>query len=80
MEQEKQSSETKSDQKTEELDFNTPDFSFTAKSNHEWRQRGYFLICYSCELQHAVFVGGDKILTGFESDGTPILSKKLILK
>lgn len=78
MEQEKQSSEI--DQKTEELDFNSPSFTFSPSANHEWRQRGYFLICYSCELQHAVFVGADKILTGFAEDGTPIMSKKLIIK
>lgn len=57
----------------EVLDFNKPDYSFTPSGNHDWRQQGYYLVCKSCELEHAVFIGPDKLLTGFNEDGSPIL-------
>jgi hypothetical protein len=54
------------------LDFNNPTFKFIPSGNHEWKQRGYYLICLSCELEHAIFIGPDKILVGIDDKG-PIL-------
>jgi len=59
----------------EVLDFNTPDFKFTPAGFHDWRQQGYYLVCKSCELQHAVFIGKDKIMVGMDDKG-PILKKR----
>lgn len=65
--------ELKNEQETEVLDFNKPDFSFIPKGSHEWRQQGYYLVCKSCDLEHAVWIGSKKILTGINEKGEPIL-------
>lgn len=58
---------------TETLDFNDPAYKFVPNGQHEWRQRGPYLVCVSCELQHAVWVGTDKHMVGINKDGLPIL-------
>ena len=58
----------------EELDFNKPDYKFKAKNCH-YKQQGYYLICQTCEIQHAVYIGPDKRMVGEKKDGTPILQK-----
>lgn len=61
------------EEKIEEvLDFTKPDFIFKPKENHEWRQQGYYLICKSCEIEHASYIGNEKLLVGLNDDGTPI--------
>ena len=57
------------------LDFNKPDFQFIPKGNHEYRQMGPYLVCKSCDLEHAVFIGVDKQLIGFTEKGQPIVKK-----
>lgn len=57
----------------ESLDFNRPDFTFIPKGIHEWVQRGPYLICKSCELEHAVWVGMQAQMIGIKEDGQPIL-------
>jgi len=59
----------------EVLDFNKPDYVFVPKGNHDWRQQGYYLVCKSCELQHAIYVGPDKIMVGMDEKG-PILKER----
>lgn len=61
----------------EELDFNKPNFEFIPKGSHEFRQYGPYLICKSCELEHATWVGMDKIMTGILEDGSPILKDRV---
>lgn len=70
--------ENNEEEKVEEelLDFDKPDFVFIPKGLHEWRQQGFYLVCKSCELQHAVWIGMDKIMVGIKSDGTPILKNR----
>jgi hypothetical protein len=60
----------------ESLDFNSPAFTFTPAGRHTYRQEGYYLVCKSCELHHAVFIGPDKIMVGETEDGKPILKNK----
>jgi len=57
----------------ENLDFSRPSFVFKPNEQHDWRQQGIYLVCKSCEIQHAVFIGPDKMLTGFNDKGQPIL-------
>ena len=64
------------EQETEVLDFTKPDFSFIPKGSHEWRQQGYYIICKSCDLEHAVWIGSKKILTGINEKGEPILKMR----
>jgi len=61
---------------SEILDFTKPDFVFKPNERHNWRQNGPFLICRSCELEHGVFIGMDKILVGLNEKGQPILKKR----
>lgn len=60
----------------EVLDFDNPSFVFRPKEQHDWRQQGFYLICKSCEIQHAVFIGGDKLLVGLDEEGKPIFNKR----
>lgn len=60
----------------EQLDFDNPSFVFRPNEQHAWRQQGPYLVCKSCEVQHATYVGMNKILVGLEEDGTPILERR----
>ena len=64
------------DELSETHDFSKPDYSFMPNGNHNYRQQGPYLVCKSCELQHAVFIGIDKIMTGVDDHGRPILTKR----
>jgi hypothetical protein len=59
----------------ETLDFNNPDYSFFPEGRHVYRQQGYYLVCISCELQHAIFIGPEKHMVGETEEGLPILKK-----
>jgi hypothetical protein len=59
---------------TEERSWDRPDFSFVP-GFHNWKQQGYYLICYSCELTHAVWIGRDKMMVGVDDKG-PILKTR----
>jgi len=50
-------------------------YKFIPKGYHSWRQQGYYLVCKSCDLQHAVFIGPNLVMVG-ERDGKPILEKR----
>ena len=56
-------------------DFSKPAFTFQP-GNHSYRQQGFFLVCKSCELQHAVGIGSNQIMVGVDSEGTPILKTR----
>lgn len=64
------------DEEVEILDFNKPDFSFVPKGNHDYRQRGYYLVCKSCDLEHGLWIGKDKIMVGLKENGEPILKTR----
>lgn len=68
--------EVKDDSENEVLDFNKPDFVFLPKANHGWRQKGPYLCCLSCEIEHAIWIGTEKMLVGLREDGTPILKTR----
>ena len=60
----------------EVLDFTKPDFSFEPKQHHEWRQQGPYLVCKSCDIEHATYIGMGQILIGLNEDGQPILKER----
>lgn len=62
----------------ESLDLNNPVFSFTPSGRHTYRQEGPYLICKTCELHHAVFIGMDKFMVGEDEKGNPIIKKKIV--
>jgi len=61
---------------SEVLDFNKPSFVFKPKEHHDWKQKGPYLVCKSCEIEHAVWIGMDKIMVGINKEGKPILKKR----
>jgi|GEM_PF-2943069 len=64
------------DEETEVLDFNKPAYSFIPKGNHDWRQQGPYLVCKSCEIQHATWIGMEKIMVGIDKKGRPLVKKR----
>ena len=60
----------------EVLDFTKPDFTFEPKEHHDWRQQGPYLVCKSCEIEHASYIGMEKILVGLNEEGQPILKPR----
>lgn len=60
----------------ETLDFTRPSYVFEPKEYHQWIQRGPYLVCQSCEIEHASFVGMEVLLIGLDSEGKPILKKR----
>jgi len=47
---------------------------------HNWRQKGPYLVCESCKVKHAVFLGLTKYLKQVKSDGELVIEKIPILK
>lgn len=60
----------------ETLHFDKPDFEFIPNGNCQYRQQGPYLVCYSCQLQHAVYIGINKIMVGVDKNGKPIIKDK----
>lgn len=61
---------------SETLSWEKPDFVYIPK-NHEFRQEGGYLICRSCPLEHATYIGIEKIMIGNNSEGLPIIKNRL---
>ena len=59
----------------EEASWDKPDYIFVPKGNHQYKQQGYYLVCTSCDLSHAVFIGKDKVMVGLQ-EGQPILKTR----
>lgn len=57
-------------------DFDNPEFTFIPKGIHNWRQEGPYLVCRSCEIHHAVFIGMEKMMIGIDENGNPILKSR----
>lgn len=38
-------------------------------TTHEWRQRGVYLVCTSCEFEHAIHIGTNKMFKGTNKEG-----------
>jgi hypothetical protein len=68
--------ENQNETESEELDFTRPDFLFSPGQFHDYRQQGYYLICKSCEITHAVWIGQDRIMVGVDNKGVPILKNR----
>lgn len=60
----------------EQLDFTKPDFVFEPNQYHEWRQQGYYLVCKSCDIEHAVWIGKERLMIGMNDQGQPIFKKR----
>ena len=64
------------EQESETLNFKVPSYTFHPNESHEWRQQGPYLVCKSCELIHAVYIGMQKVITGIDKKGKPILKAR----
>ena len=61
----------------EVLDFTKPTFEFRPNERHDWRQQGPYLVCKSCEIEHASYIGMKKLMVGINEQGQPILKNRL---
>jgi hypothetical protein len=68
--------EKENEEISETLDFNKPTYEFIPKGSHEWTQRGPYLVCKSCELEHATWIGMELIMIGLSEGGQPILKRR----
>ncbi len=68
--------EIKDDSIIEDLDFNNPSFVYKPEANHGWKQRGPYLICTECIVEHGAWIGTDKLLVGFDEQGSPQLKTR----
>jgi len=41
-------------------------------TRHSWKQKGFWLVCRSCEYPHSSWIGPGKVMVGEQDDGTPI--------
>jgi hypothetical protein len=64
------------EEETEVLDVAKPSFTFKPNGHHSYCQQGPYLGCKSCEVQHAAWVGIDKILCGFDEKDQPIIKTR----
>jgi hypothetical protein len=62
---------------SQKLNFEKPDFLFIPKGNCQYRQEGPYLVCYGCELKHAIWIGMDKMLMGYDEKGQPIIKPRV---
>lgn len=46
------------------------------EAKHNWKQRGPYIVCTSCDYEHGINIGTQKILTGLDKDGVPILKNR----
>lgn len=52
------------------------EYEFIPNALCKFKQRGPYLVCVSCELQHAVFIGMDKMMVGEDEKGKPIIKDR----
>lgn len=62
-------------EESQTMDFNNPDFRFEPR-NCNYRQRGYFLVCRTCDLEHGIFIGSDKVMVGVDEENRPIVKTR----
>ena len=60
----------------EEVSFDRPDFTFIPNGRHTYRQEGGYLVCKSCSLHHAIWIGMEKLMVGESGDGVPIIKNR----
>lgn len=73
---EQQNEEEKDVSESETIDFSKPNFIFVPQGNHDWRQRGPYIVCVSCEIEHASWIGMEKMLVGIDKESQPIFKNK----
>lgn len=68
--------ETQSEEIKDEGEILEKVFEFTPSGTCTYVQRGPYLVCTSCELQHARWIGMDRIMVGEDEKGQPIVQKR----
>jgi hypothetical protein len=54
------------------------DFDLASKiklAGHQWVQNGFYIVCKSCPLRHASYIGPDWWLIGIDDKGLPKFKK-----
>lgn len=76
MSKEKEIDDEKSAFEPESVEVDLSKLEPFTNSAHQWHQEGGYLICDSCSVRHAAFIGIDKVLKGFDDQGKPIIEKR----
>lgn len=50
---------------------NLQSFTKEGLAGHQWVQRGPYIVCTSCPVEHGLYVGTGKVMVGYNEDGTP---------
>lgn len=53
-------------------------YEFQPSALCRYKQRGTYLVCTSCELQHAIHIGINKMMVGEDEHGQPILEDRTV--
>ena len=61
---------------SDEASFEHPSFKYVPNGHHDWKQQGYYLICKSCGLELAIWIGSKYLLVGIREDGMPIVKTR----
>ncbi len=59
-----------------DADFANSPHKFRLDKVHNWLQRGYYVHCTACPLEHGLWVGKDKLMVGIDADNMPILETR----
>jgi hypothetical protein len=43
------------------------------KARHEWRQKGGWIVCRTCDFEHGFRVKSNQRLVGIDEEGKPII-------
>lgn len=52
------------------------EYEFIPSALCKYKQRGPYLVCMSCEIQHATWIGMEKIMVGEDKEGKPIVKSR----
>ena len=42
---------------------------------HQWVQRGPYLFCKSCPIEHSIYIGTELLFVGYDDEGKPKFEK-----
>jgi hypothetical protein len=57
-------------------DFARSPYKYKLDNVHNWIQRGYYIHCTACPLEHGIHVGKDQIMVGLDEKNVPILKTR----
>lgn len=50
------------------------------KKKHNWKQKGTFIVCSTCDFRHGFYIPPNKMMVGINKEGMPIIKDKRFVK